>query len=188
MVVRGPNGVGKSTLLRCLAGMVPLESGYVYLSGVSLEDRSLIQEQITYAGHLDAVKPALSVHQNLALWAEVLGDGSGVEAALDFFGLDGIADRLTAHCSAGQKRRLGLARLMVTRRKLWLLDEPTVSLDAESSGLVASLIRDHCTDGGIALVATHIDMDLGPAEVLQMMPPAPETTTGDDAFLSGAWE
>lgn len=189
LVVRGPNGVGKSTLLRCLAGMVPLDGGSVHLGDISLEDRGLMQEQIAYAGHLDAVKPAFKIRQNLAIWANVLGDGGGVDAALDHFGLGAIAGRPAAQCSAGQKRRLGLARLMIMQRKLWLLDEPTVSLDTASAGLVAGLIRDHCAGGGIALVATHIDLDLGPTDVLQMTAPDRETVkTEDDAFLGEAWE
>ena len=186
-LVRGPNGVGKSTLLRCLAGLVPVSGGAARLGDISLEDRGLMQEQIAYAGHLDAVKPAMTVQQNLAAWAGILGDGTGVGAALERFGLEMIAARPTAQCSAGQKRRLGLARLMVMQRKLWLLDEPTVSLDAESSALVAALIRDHCAGGGIALVATHIDLDLGDAAVLQMQPLSRQPADAADAFLSGDW-
>jgi len=188
LLVRGPNGVGKSTFLRCLAGMVPVQSGSVHLGDVSLADRGLMQEQIAYAGHLDAVKPALTVQQSVEVWAQILGDGTGVGAALEYFDLAGIANRPVAQCSAGQKRRLGLARLMVVRRKLWLLDEPTVSLDAVSSDLVAGMIRDHCAGGGIALVATHIDLDLGEPQVLQMTPPvAPPSGQQPDAFLDGNW-
>ncbi|MEM7060315.1 MAG: heme ABC exporter ATP-binding protein CcmA [Pseudomonadota bacterium] len=186
LVIRGPNGVGKSTLLRCLAGMIPIERGSVNLGDISLADRGLMQEQIVYSGHLDAVKPSLTVRQNLDFWAKILGDGGRVDAALAYFQLDGISPRPAAQCSAGQKRRLALARLMVVQRKLWLLDEPTVSLDAASSALVAAMIRDHCAGGGIALVATHIDLDLGEAAVLQMVPPT-QTDPQEDAFLTGAW-
>ena len=104
------------------------------------------------------------------------------------FGLGDIAERPTAQCSAGQKRRLGLARLMVTDRPLWLLDEPTVSLDKVSASLVADLILRHCNGGGIALIATHIDLKLPPGPVLELAPPGPtEQANNADAFLDGEW-
>ena len=192
LILRGPNGSGKSTLLRLLAGLLPLTDGSVRIGGAALEqDRSAVQELAAYAGHLDAVKPALSVRQNLGLWASVYGGKSAdIEAGLAHFGLDRIHARPTAQCSAGQKRRLGLARLMVVNRPLWLLDEPTVSLDTDASAKVAELVRDHCAKGGIALIATHIDLGLSDAEVLTLQA---ESTSGaaiqpgDDDFLAGDW-
>lgn len=191
VVVRGPNGAGKSTLLRVLAGLLPNSAGSVSLGEITLsEDRSGYQEQVAYAGHLDAVKPALTVAQNLGLWAGVHGTASDrVERALDHFGIEHIVDRPAAQCSAGQKRRLGLARLMVMDRPLWLLDEPTVSLDAASSELVSELVRQHCAGGGIALVATHIDLGLVDAQVIEIAPVAtrPLETADDADFLAGDW-
>lgn len=189
-VLRGPNGVGKSTLLRVLAGMITPIGGDARLGEVSLiGDRGAFQEQVAYGGHLDAVKPALTVVQNLALWAGIYGtDPARADAALAFFGLDGIADRPAAQCSAGQKRRLGLSRLMVIDRPLWLLDEPTVSLDTASTALVADLVRGHCAGGGMALIATHIDLGLEDPPVLLMAPPETgQRPAMQDAFLDGDW-
>ncbi|MEO0994475.1 MAG: heme ABC exporter ATP-binding protein CcmA [Pseudomonadota bacterium] len=188
-VLRGPNGVGKSTLLRMLAGFLPVAAGDARLGSISrVTDRQGFQDQIVYAGHLDAVKPALTVSENLRLWAALHGAVAGaVETALDRFGLSAIADRPAAECSAGQKRRLGLARLLVIDRPLWLLDEPTVSLDTASAGLVAELVQAHLAGGGLALVATHIDLGLAAAKEIALTPAADIPTETRDPFLEGTW-
>ncbi len=192
VALRGPNGVGKSTLLRLLAGFLPIAEGEARIGEVRLsEDRAAFQERIAYAGHLDAVKAPLSVADNLALWAGLYGAAPAqVEAALARFGLDAIAERPAAECSAGQKRRLGLARLLLIDRPVWLLDEPTVSLDRGSAALVAELIAGHAARGGLALVATHIDLGLPGMREVTLAPPAPETapaTAEADPFLAGRW-
>ncbi len=188
-VLRGPNGAGKSTLLRALAGLLPIAAGDARLGGVSLTaEREEFAAKIAYAGHLDAVKPAMTVRENLASWA-ALDDtaASGVDTALAAFDLTAIADTPAAYCSAGQKRRLGLSRLLVMDRPLWLLDEPTVSLDASSVALFAKAVSDHCAAGGVALAATHIEIGLPEGPRIDIARPRERTADEADPFLAGAW-
>lgn len=157
LILRGPNGLGKTTLLRCLAGLQSPVSGQIDMPA----------ESHAYAGHADGLKPALTVAENLQFWVQVFGGGK-VDAALDRMNLRALADRPAHMLSAGQKRRLGLARLLVTGRALWLLDEPTVSLDTASVALFAGVLRDHLGQGGGAVTATHIDLGLPEADVLDL--------------------
>ncbi len=189
-VLTGPNGVGKSTLLRALGGLLAIAGGSVTLNGINLaDDPAAFREQVAYAGHLDAVKPALTVRGNLAVWAAILGSGnaSRVDAALDRFSLTGIADAPAAWCSAGQKRRLGLARLLVIDRPLWLLDEPTVSLDADSVTAFAAEVARHCAAGGMAVAATHIDIGLPDGPRIAMQAPTARVADAADPFLGEGW-
>jgi len=145
VVLRGPIGSGKTTLLRTVAGLQPALAG------------SVVGEDVAYAGHADGIKGALSVRENLRFWADVFGMRE-VEGAMRAFDLWALRDRAAGHLSAGQKRRLGLARLAVTGRPLWLLDEPTVSLDAASVALFGDVLRGHLAGGGAALIATHVEL------------------------------
>lgn len=159
LILRGPNGIGKTTLLRTIAGLQPPVQGRIVMP----------DDAVAYAAHADGLKTALTVTENLRFWAEIFG-GGGLDAAMTAMDLRGLADRPAAALSAGQKRRLGLARLLVAGRKLWILDEPTVSLDTASVARFATAVRDHLATGGAALMATHIDLGLDEAEVLDLTP------------------
>lgn len=174
LVLRGPNGIGKTTLLRTVAGLQPAVQGQV----------SLDPEAVAYAAHADGLKATLSVRENLDFWARVYGTRD-IAPALEAFDLGGLTDRPAQNLSAGQKRRLGLARLLVTGRPLWVLDEPTVSLDAFAVAMFADAVRAHCVAGGSALIATHIDLGLD-SDTLDLAPFKAITPLQDDfdeAFL-----
>jgi len=175
LVLRGANGSGKTTLLRTIAGLQAPLSGRV--EGAD--------DQVAYGGHADGLKAMLSVGENLTFWASVYGERD-IAPALAAYALEPLVDRLAGTLSAGQKRRAGLARLMVTGRPLWVLDEPTVSLDAASVAMFAQAVQGHLRAGGMALLATHIDLGLK-AAVLDVsdLRAVPQTMHGasDEAFL-----
>lgn len=174
LVLRGPNGIGKTTLLRTLAGLQAPSAGEI------LCDR----DALAYAGHADGLKLTLTVAENLTFWAKVFGGGS-IEPALAAFNLSSLRDRAAGGLSAGQKRRLSLARLTVTGRKIWILDEPTVSLDAASVQLFAQAIRAHLAAGGAAIMATHIDLGVE-GRLLDLTPfkaKLPRIDADDGGFL-----
>lgn len=184
----GPNGSGKSTLLRALAGLLPLRSGDASFQGVKLaDDRETFSQFIAYAGHKDAVKPALTLRENLTHWAAIYGGNGDIDAALATFSLGHIADSPAAFCSAGQQRRLGLARLLVLKRPIWLLDEPTVSLDAASVEVFAGLVAQHCAEGGLAIAATHIEIGLPEGPSVRLSPPTISDAAAEDPFLAEGW-
>ena len=157
LVLRGPNGIGKTTLLRTIAGLQPPLGGTV----------SAPEESLVYAGHADGIKPTLTVGENLTFWAQAFGNHD-TAPALDAYHLTPLAGRVAGALSAGQKRRLGLARLLVTGRAIWVLDEPTVSLDVNAVAMFVAVMRAHMTAGGLALIATHIDLGLPEARVLDV--------------------
>jgi heme exporter protein A len=175
LVLRGPNGIGKTTLLRTLAGLQPALSGTV----------DFPEDSGAYASHADGIKSQLTVTENLAFWADVHGTKMP-ESVFDAFDLDDLRTRLAGTLSAGQKRRLGLARLEVIGRKVLFLDEPTVSLDGFSVKMFANWLRnDHLAQGGIAVIATHVDLGIDAPE-LELTPfkSTPHASGGsDEAFL-----
>ena len=175
-ILRGPNGVGKTTLLRALAGLQPFDSGEIECS---LED-------ICYSGHADGVKPTLTVQENLEFWANIFGSPSISEVAEKFMIID-LLNSKAGNLSAGQKRRVGLSRLGLTGRQVWLLDEPTVSLDETSVKIFENIIKDHISEDGCALIATHIDLGLeNNAQIIDLLEykaNSGELSSSNEAFI-----
>jgi heme exporter protein A len=154
LLVTGPNAVGKSSLLRLVAGLLRPQQGQLELTGGDAE--LTIGEQAHYLGHQDALKPSLSVVENLTFWVDFLGGGQAKGAtALAAVGLGALAHLPATYLSAGQRRRLSLARLIAVERPIWLLDEPTSALDASGQAMLAELMRAHLAHGGLILAATH---------------------------------
>jgi heme exporter protein A len=154
VAVVGRNGAGKTSLLRLIAGLLVPAGGSIALEGGDAE--LTLPEQCHYLGHRDALKPALSVAENLAFWADFLGGGRcEARESLAIVGLDHATNLPAAFLSAGQRRRLSLARLLTVRRPVWLLDEPTTALDVDGQDMFAALMRDHLARGGLILAATH---------------------------------
>jgi heme exporter protein A len=167
LVVTGPNGAGKSSLLRGLAGFLAFATGGVRLEGGATQ--ASLQEQTHYLGHADALKSALTAAENLGFWAGMLGGGAAdVAPALARLGLPHVADFPVRALSAGQKRRVALARLIVALRPLWLLDEPTTALDVGAQALFAGVMRAHLETGGIIVAATHAPLGLEGAKSVKL--------------------
>ena len=164
LAVTGANGAGKTSLLRLIAGLLAASGGSIDLAGGDAE--RTLAEQAHYLGHRDALKPALSVTENLAFWADFLGPGAvETSPALAAVRLDHVAHLPAAYLSAGQRRRLSIGRLLAVRRPLWLLDEPTSALDAAGQDLFASLMADHLQHGGLIVAATHTPLGISTREL-----------------------
>ena len=165
----GPNGSGKSSLLRILAVLLKPAGGTLTWEGAPVDqDWTAHRQRLHYVGHLDAVKPTLTATENLRDWARFRGAARAAPGALEALGIEELADVPGRFLSAGQRRRLALARLLAAPAPLWLLDEPTVTLDADASARVTAMIAAHRTDGGIAIVATHGEIALDGAGRLEL--------------------
>jgi len=184
LVLTGPNGAGKSSLLRMIAGLIhPVEGRLMFDGG---DPELSVAEQAHYVGHLDPLKPALTVTENLMFWARFLNGGADLampaitERSLDAVGLADLAGLPAGYLSAGQRRRLSLARVLAVPRPIWLLDEPTTALDAASQGRLRQAMHDHLSGGGVVVAATHGPLGLDGAGQLRLGKPP------DDQEESGA--
>jgi heme exporter protein A len=181
LLLTGPNGSGKSSLLRLMAGLSHPEAGTLSWDGAPVnDDPAAHRARLHFIGHHDAVKPALVVGETLRFWAGMHG-GAAVTAALAHFRLERVADWPCRHLSAGQRRRLALARLLASPAPLWLLDEPTTGLDAEAQADLLAAIAAHRGNGGRVLLSTHAELAIGDAAVLSLADFAPKRTRPEDA-------
>jgi len=167
LTISGRNGAGKSSLLRANVGLVRIAQGRLDLDGGDAE--LTIAEQTHYLGHQDALKPSLSVAENLRFWAGLFGARAvDIGQPLEAVGLDGLGDLPAAYLSAGQRRRLSIARLLAVKRPIWLLDEPTSTLDVTAQEHLAGFMRAHLAAGGLILAATHGALGLSGTQELRL--------------------
>ncbi len=180
LLVQGPNGAGKTTLLRAIAGLFRPDEGTAWLEGA--DEEKTLAEQCCFVGHLNGVKPTFTALENLRFITSYfeVADDAAIDRALESFGLEAVAHIPAAYLSAGQKRRLGLCRLLLMQRPVWLLDEPSVSLDMASQTILATFIRRHLAGGGMAIVSTHMPIDIGSSRVIDL--------GGHSGAAEGVWQ
>lgn len=184
LLLTGPNGAGKSSLLRMIAGLIRPAAGGLALTGG--DDELSIGEQAHYVGHVNPLKPALTVAENLMFWARFLNGGRDrdharrAENGLAAVGLTDLAGLPAGYLSAGQRRRLSLARMLAVPRPIWLLDEPTSALDVASQERLLQVMNGHLAGGGIIIAATHGPLGLDqPGELRLGIPAGAEDAKGD---------
>jgi heme exporter protein A len=173
LLLLGPNGAGKTTLIRIIVGLLRPDTGRISLDGGDAEQS--VGEQCHYVGHLNALKTSLTVEENADFWCRFLGTratSGRIESALAAFGLAHLRDIPAGYLSAGQKRRLGLARVLLAERPVWLLDEPTVSLDRDAQAALTAAVDVHLGDGGLVVAATHTPLGFSRARELHLRMPA----------------
>ncbi len=168
LVVTGPNGSGKSTLLRAVAGLLPIADGNATLEGC--EDDPL-REHCHYLGHQNGLKPALTARENLDFWQHFLGSpDSSAKEAFEQLDLSHALDLPVGYLSAGQQRRVAIARLLMTKKAIWIVDEPTTGLDKASAKLFTGIAKSYCASGGILIAATHLPLGIGKTKSLELAP------------------
>ena len=168
LVLRGPNGAGKSSLLRLCAALLRPAAGRLSWDGADVwEEADAFRARLAYLGHLDGVKPLLSARENVEFWANLRGGGDA-GAGLESFGIGHLAALPARFLSAGQKKRVALARLVAAPAELWLLDEPTVSLDDDGAARLAAACAAHRARGGMIVAATHVELGLQDAHTLSL--------------------
>lgn len=172
LLLRGPNGSGKTSLLRLIAGLIAPERGMLTWRGAPIADPEVFRAELAYLGHADAAKPELTVREDLVFWQRMRCRRAGAEgaarSALEPFGLTELADLPCRLLSAGQRRRLALARLLLAERPIWLLDEPTVSLDRASQEILSKVVDRHLEAGGLVVAATHVPLGLARSRELRI--------------------
>ena len=169
LLVTGRNGAGKSSLLRMVAGLIRVTGGQLAITGADPEKN--IPEQTHYLGHQDALKPSLTVAENLGFWMRYLGGTGTPQTPLAAVGLAGLADLPAAYLSAGQRRRLSIARLVAVNRPIWLLDEPTSALDREAQDTLKGLMQRHLSGGRLIVAAAHGSIGLDQTRELRLGEP-----------------
>lgn len=161
LILKGHNGSGKSTLLRCLAGFIPLSAGALLVNGTSVkDDPSISRYQMALSGHLNGMKTAMTLRQNLEHYKGITNGCGNVEEAAKAFQLDALLDDELRYYSQGQQHRAGLAKLLVSGRNIWLMDEPTVGLDASNRDTLKAVMQSHIASGGLIIAATHEDLGI----------------------------
>lgn len=182
LLLVGPNGSGKSSLLRLLAGLLrPVAGRLTYGGRPVFDEPSDYHRRLHYLGHQEAAKPVLTGAENLAFWCRLRGAGTkGLQPALDAFRLRELAGQPVRLYSAGQRRRLALARLLAAPAPIWLLDEPSVGLDDASVATLVAAVERHRAGGGQVVLATHVELGLAAPQRLVLAEYAPAAADAEE--------